>query len=124
MVASVKQQAEADERMTKPKRPEPIGEEAGSRSAQPGADQERLRRWVSFLALCGGLDRSIQAGDLAGYYIKGGDAMELGFAERTRATKGLDVGIEGTRASRLKSLSEVLRGGPPAPRPRTCSMPV
>ena len=75
---------------------------------EQGVDQERLRRWVSFLTLCGALERAIQAGDLAGYYIKGGVAMESRFAERARATKDLDLGMEGTRASRLQSLSEAL----------------
>jgi hypothetical protein len=37
--------------------------------------------------------------------------MELRFAERARATKDLDLGMEGTRASRLQSLSEVLSVG-------------
>ena len=37
--------------------------------------------------------------------------MELRFAQRARATKDLDIGIEGTRASRLQTLSEVLRIG-------------
>ncbi len=78
---------------------------------EQGVDQERLRRWVSFLTLCGALDRAIQAGDLAGYNIKGGVAMELRFAERARATKDLDLGMEGTRANRLQSLSEALSAG-------------
>jgi hypothetical protein len=37
-----------------------------------GLDQERLRRWVSFLALCGVLERSVNDGVLMGYYLKGG----------------------------------------------------
>lgn len=81
---------------------------------EQGIDQERLRRWVSFLALCGTLDRAIQAGVLAAYYVNGGVAMELRFAERARATKDLDLGMEGTRTSRLQSLSACLhrsRGG-------------
>jgi uncharacterized membrane-anchored protein len=34
---------------------------------EQGLDQERLRRWVSFLALCGARDRAIQTGIIAGY---------------------------------------------------------
>jgi hypothetical protein len=75
---------------------------------EQGLDQERLRRWVSFLALCGALDRATQAGVLGGYYLKGGVAMELRFAERARATKDLDLGMEGPRANRLEALSQGL----------------
>jgi hypothetical protein len=78
---------------------------------EQGLDQERLRRWVSFLALCGALDRAIQTGTLPGYYLKGGVAMELRFAENARATKDLDVGMEGARAERLRSLTEALAAG-------------
>jgi hypothetical protein len=78
---------------------------------EQGLDQERLRRWVSFLALCGALDRAIHTGLLAGYYLKGGVAMELRFAENARATKDLDIGMEGARADRLRSLTEALAAG-------------
>ena len=78
---------------------------------EQGIDQERLRRWVSFLALCGVLERAITDGLLATYYLKGGVAMELRFAQRARATKDLDLGIEGTRSSRLRTLSEILTLG-------------
>lgn len=97
--------------MTKPKPPERLEKRLARVAREQGVDQERLRRWISFLALCGALDRSIQAGDLAGYYIKGGVALELRFAERARATKDLDLGMEGTRASRLQSLSGALSVG-------------
>src|SRR5258708_18026587 len=97
--------------MTKPKPPERLEKSLARVAREQGVDQERLRRWVSFLALCGALDRATQAGDLAGYYIKGGVAMELRFAERARATRDLDLGMEGTRASRLQSLSEALSVG-------------
>jgi Nucleotidyl transferase AbiEii toxin, Type IV TA system len=78
---------------------------------EQGLDQERLRRWVSFLALCGVLDRAIQTGVLVGYHLKGGVAMELRFAENARATKDLDVGMEGARADRFRSLTEALAAG-------------
>jgi len=78
---------------------------------EQGLDQERLRRWVSFLALCGALDRAIEAGILSGYYLKGGVAMELRFAEHARATKDLDLGMEGARADRLRSLRNALGAG-------------
>jgi hypothetical protein len=74
-------------------------------------DQERLRRWVSFLALCGVLERAIHDGILNRYYLKGGVAMELRFAEAARATKDLDLGLDGDRAYRLSSFAAALRLG-------------
>lgn len=75
---------------------------------EQGLDQERLRRWVSFLALCGALERALQEGVLDTYYLKGGVAMELRFAQRARSTKDVDLGIEGTRVTRMEKLSEAL----------------
>jgi hypothetical protein len=46
---------------------------------EQGLAQERLRRWVSFLALCGVLERAVSEGILDNYYLKGGAAMELRF---------------------------------------------
>ena len=71
---------------------------------EQGIDQERLRRWVSFLALCGVLERAIHEGVLGDYYLKGGAAMELRFAQRARATKDLDLGIEGECTFRMPKL--------------------
>jgi predicted nucleotidyltransferase component of viral defense system len=76
-----------------------------------GLNQERLRRWVSFLALCGVLEGALRERALGGYCLKGGAAMELRFAQLARATKDLDLGIEGARASRMQALSEALRAG-------------
>lgn len=76
-----------------------------------GLDQERLRRWVSFLALCGVLERAIHERILDRYYLKGGVAMELRFAEAARATKDLDLGLDGDRTSRLSSFTEALQLG-------------
>jgi len=66
-----------------------------------GLDQERLRRWVSFLALCGVLERALQEQILDSYFLKGGVALELRFATRARATKDLDLGLEGPRGRRV-----------------------
>ena len=97
--------------MTRQKPRERLEKTLARVAREQGLDQERLRRWVSFLALCGALDRAIQTGILAGYYLKGGVAMELRFAENARATKDLDVGMEGARADRLRSLTEALAAG-------------
>jgi hypothetical protein len=47
---------------------------------EQGLAQERLRRWVSFLALCGVLERAVAEGLLDGYDLKGGVALELRFS--------------------------------------------
>jgi hypothetical protein len=58
---------------------------------EQGLAQERLRRWVSFLALCGVLERAVNEGILDNYDLKGGVALELRFAEGARTTK--DIGV-------------------------------
>lgn len=78
---------------------------------EKGLDQERLRRWVSFLALCGVLERAMQEGTLKSYFLKGGVALELRFATRARATKDLDLGLEGPRGSRIELLRQSLALG-------------
>jgi hypothetical protein len=97
--------------MTKQKPRERLEKTLARVAREQGLDQERLRRWVSFLALCGALDRAIEAGILSGYYLKGGVAMELRFAEHARATKDLDLAMEGARADRLRSLRNALGAG-------------
>lgn len=74
-------------------------------------DKQRLRTWVSFLALCGVLERAIEDGIIANYYIKGGVALELRFGQRARATKDIDIGLEGDRTSRLKALDAAIALG-------------
>jgi hypothetical protein len=76
-----------------------------------GLDQERLRRWVSFLALCGLLERAVNEGILSTYYLKGGVAMELRFAGAARATKDMDLGLDGNRVDRLKAFEQALALG-------------
>ena len=77
---------------------------------EQGLAQERLRRWVSFLAaLCGVLERAVSEGVLDNYYLKGGVAMELRFAEGARATKDIDIGVSGERTARLAALSKRAR---------------
>jgi predicted nucleotidyltransferase component of viral defense system len=78
---------------------------------EQGIDQERLRRWVSFLALCGVLERAVAEGVIGSYYLKGGVAMELRFAQFARATKDLDLALAGDRKQRLQSLSDSIRLG-------------
>lgn len=46
------------------------------------------------------LERAVSEGVLNNYYLKGGAAMELRFAEGARATKNIDIGVSGERAVR------------------------
>ncbi len=78
---------------------------------EQGLDQERLRRWVSFLALCGVLEQAVEKRVIDTYYLKGGVAMELRFAGAARTTKDFDLGLEGNRTERIRKLEEVLRLG-------------
>lgn len=78
---------------------------------EQGLDQERLRRWVSFLALCGVLEQAVERGVIDTYYLKGGVAMELRFARAARTTKDFDLGLEGNRVERTRRLGEVLELG-------------
>ena len=78
---------------------------------EQGLDQERLRRWVSFLALCGVLEQAVEQGVIDSYYLKGGVAMELRFARAARTTKDFDLGLEGNRTERLRRLGDVLQLG-------------
>ena len=66
---------------------------------------------MSFLALCGVLERALADGILGTYYLKGGVALELRFAGRARATKDLDLGLEGPRWNRLGLFREALQNG-------------
>jgi hypothetical protein len=63
------------------------------------------------LALCGLLERAVNEGILTTYYLKGGVAMELRFAGSARATKDMDLGLDGSRAERLIVFEEALTFG-------------
>lgn len=92
-------------------RPERLEKALARVARERGIDQERLRRWVSFLALCGVLERAVSGGIIGSYYLKGGVAMELRFAQQVRATKDLDLALAGDRKQRLQSLSASIRLG-------------
>ena len=97
--------------ISRPRRPERLERRLARVARELGLDRERLRRWVSFLALCGVLERALNEGILGTYCLKGGVALELRFAQRVRATKDLDLALEGTRTSRLQTLADALRLG-------------
>lgn len=76
-----------------------------------GVDELRLRNWVSFLALCGVLQRAIDEGSISDYHLKGGAALELRFADQARTTKDIDIGLPGNRRERFQSLDRALSLG-------------
>lgn len=76
-----------------------------------GLAQERLRRWVSFLALCGALERAITEEILDHYDLKGGVALELRFTEGARTTKDIDIGVPGQREQRLLAFQNAVALG-------------
>ena len=78
---------------------------------EQGVAQERLRRWVSFLALCGVLERAVSEGILDNYDLKGGVALELRFAEGARATKDIDIGVPVERTKRLRAFQDAVALG-------------
>ena len=92
-----------------PKQVERLEKTLGRVAREQGLDQERLRRWVSFLVLCGVLESAVEKGVIDIYYLKGGVAMELRFARAARTTKDFDLGLRGNRAERIRRLSEVLQ---------------
>jgi hypothetical protein len=94
-----------------PRPPERLEKTLARVAREQGLAQERLRRWVSFLALCGVLERAVHEGVLDNYYLKGGVAMELRFAEGARATKDVDIGLAGERAERLQTFRGALALG-------------
>lgn len=93
------------------KPPERLQKTLARVAREQGVNQERLRRWVSFLALCGLLEHAVSKGILGTYYLKGGVAMELRFATAARATKDMDLGLDGNRAVRLKAFERALALG-------------
>ena len=94
-----------------PRLPERLERTLARVAREQGLAQERLRRWVSFLALCGVLERAVHEDVLNNYYLKGGVAMELRFAEGARATKDVDIGLAGERAERLQNFRNALALG-------------
>ena len=95
----------------RPQPPERLEKILARVAREQGVAQERLRRWVSFLAICGVLERATAEGLVGGYYLKGGVAMELRFAQRARATKDLDLVLDGDRRTRHRSLDSALKLG-------------
>jgi hypothetical protein len=74
--------------------PERIDKSLARVASTLNLDKQRLCTWVSFLALCGVLERAVEESIIDDYYIKGGVALELRFGDRARATKDVDIGLD------------------------------
>jgi Nucleotidyl transferase AbiEii toxin, Type IV TA system len=70
--------------------------------------EQRLRTWLSFIAIAGALQNALEQGLIASYQIKGGVALELRYPGRVRTTRDLDVGMLGSRQTRLDAFAQAL----------------
>ncbi len=72
---------------------------------EQGLAQERLRRWVSFLALCGVLEQAVNEGILDNYDLNGASplsfVLQKVLARRRTSTSGFGLGIVVTLPSPL-----------------------
>lgn len=80
-------------------------------AAASGIPEQRLRTWLSFIAIAGALQNALDQGLIASYQIKGGVALELRYPGRVRATSDLDVGMPGSREARLDAFARALGVG-------------
>ena len=78
---------------------------------EQGLDQERLRRWVSFLAMCGVLERAIQSGILGRYFLKGGVAMELRLPTQPAPPRISTWGLTVTGPTACRALPTLFNSG-------------
>ncbi|HXB26490.1 MAG TPA: nucleotidyl transferase AbiEii/AbiGii toxin family protein [Gemmatimonadaceae bacterium] len=74
-----------------------------------GVAAPRVRHWVSFMMLCGALDRASVSQGGRRCVVKGGVALELRIRGRARATQDLDVVIECEEHELVTALDEALR---------------
>ncbi len=76
-----------------------------------GIPEQRLRTWLSFIAIAGALQNALEQGLIASYQIKGGVALELRYPGKVRATGDLDVGMPEGRRARLDVFARALGAG-------------
>ncbi|HEU0054143.1 MAG TPA: nucleotidyl transferase AbiEii/AbiGii toxin family protein [Longimicrobium sp.] len=75
-----------------------------------GQDPVRVRRWISFMALGGALEKAGYAGEGPRFSVKGGVALELRFPGRARATKDLDLVLNHPDDDPVEALDAALGG--------------
>lgn len=74
-----------------------------------GLAEKRVRDWISYMVICGALERAGAAGQSPPHYVKGGIALELRLPGKARATKDLDVGFRAdARADLVRVLEDAL----------------
>jgi hypothetical protein len=74
-----------------------------------GLAEKRVRDWISYMAICGALERAGAAGQSPPHYVKGGIALELRLPGKARATKDLDVGFRAeARVDLVRVLEDAL----------------
>jgi len=71
-----------------------------------GLAEKRVRDWISYMAICGALERAGAAGQSPPHYVKGGIALELRLPGKARATRDLDVGFRGDSGTDLVRVLE------------------
>ena len=71
-----------------------------------GLAEKRVRDWISYMAICGALERTGAAGQSPPHYVEGGIALELRLPRRARATKDLDVGFRADAGADLVRVLE------------------
>src|ERR1700722_18304616 len=95
-----------------PKQVERLEKSLGRVAREQGLDQERLRRWVSFLALCGVLESAVEKSVIDIYYLKGGVAMELRFEAVTKFSFRFPTGRgPGFLGRRVAARTSIVGGG-------------
>lgn len=78
----------------------------GRYSRDTGIAADRVRRWVSTMALLGALDRVQTDRDLPRFLLKRGVAIELRLRMGARATKDVDIVFRGGPAELIDGLDE------------------
>ncbi len=78
----------------------------GRYSRDTGIAADRVRRWVSTMALLGALDRVQADRDLPRFLLKGGVAIELRLRLGARATKDVDIVFRGQSGDLVDALDQ------------------
>jgi hypothetical protein len=77
----------------------------GRHSRDEGVAADRVRRWISTMALLGALERVQVDGAAPGFLLKGGVAIELRVRAGARATKDVDAVFRGEAHALLDALN-------------------
>lgn len=95
-------------RSSPPRSPDMLSRWVDAYARQAGHDVARVRRWISFMALGGALERADFSGEGPRFGIKGGVAIELRLPGRARATRDLDLVLDHPDADLVEALDAAL----------------